>query len=163
MPKIHLTTVIHAPVEIVFDLSRSINLHEKSMAQTNEKAIAGTITGLIQKGETVTWKAKHLLKVRTLQTLITKMIPYTFFTDEMKKGDFKSMLHHHYFKPIANGTVMIDELYFESPYGIIGKIVNSMFLTGYMTKLITQRNNIIKEYAETGKWKTVLPQPETVK
>lgn len=163
MPKIHLTTVIHAPVEIVFDLSRSINLHEKSMAHTNEKAIAGTITGLINKGETVTWQAKHLFKVRILQTLISEMKPYSFFTDEMKKGDFKSMAHHHYFKPIANGTVMIDELFFESPYGVLGKLVNAVFLTKYMARLITQRNTIIKQYAETGKWKTVLPQAETVR
>jgi len=163
MPKIHLTTIIHVPIEIVFNLSRSINLHEKSMAHTGEKAIAGTITGLIQKGETVTWQAKHLFKTRVLQTLITEMKPYTFFTDEMKQGDFKSMVHHHYFKPIDNGTVMIDELYFEAPYGVLGKLVNTLFLTKYMTKLIEQRNLIIKDFAETGKWKTVLPQADAVK
>lgn len=163
MPKIHLTTVIHAPVEVVFDLSRSINLHEKSMSKTNEKAIAGTVTGLIQKGETVTWQAKHLFKVRTLQTFISEMKPYTYFTDEMKQGDFKSMVHHHYFKPVTNGTVMIDELYFESPYGVLGRLVNAAFLTKYMTGLIAQRNEVIKEYAETGKWKNVLPQPAAVR
>jgi len=160
MPKIHLTTVIHAPAEIVFDLSRSINLHEKSMAQTNEKAIAGTVTGLIQKGETVTWQAKHLFKNRILRVEITEMKPWTSFIDEMKQGDFKSMKHHHYFKPIDNGTIMIDEFYFQSPYGFLGRIVNHFFLTRYMTRLLTQRNEIIKQYAETGRWKTVLPQPE---
>lgn len=163
MPKIHLTTIIHAPVEIVFDLSRSINLHEKSMAHTGEKAIAGTISGLIQKGETVTWQAKHLFKTRVLQTLITEMKPYTFFTDEMKQGDFKSMVHHHYFKLINNGTVMIDELHFESPYGVVGRLANAVFLTKYMTKLIERRNQVIKDFAETGRWKTVLPQAATVK
>ena len=38
---IHLTTLITAPIERVFDLSRSINLHKISTAHTGEKAIAG--------------------------------------------------------------------------------------------------------------------------
>lgn len=156
MPKIHLTTLIHAPAERVFNLSRSITLHKKSMEHTGEIAIAGTTSGLIQLGETVTWQAKHFFKTRILQVQITAMRPYEFFTDEMKRGDFKSMVHHHYFKPIDNGTIMIDEFKFEAPYGFIGKLVNYFFLTTYMKQLLEQRNNVIKQYAETHTWKTVL-------
>ena len=45
MPTIHLTTFVAAPAERVFDLCRSIDLHRKSMAHTNEEAIAGTVSG----------------------------------------------------------------------------------------------------------------------
>ncbi len=151
---------MHAPVERVFNLARSITLHEKSMAHTNEKAVGGVTSGLIKQGETVTWQAKHLFKNRLLTVQITAMKPYTFFTDEMKQGDFASMLHHHYFKPIANGTIMIDEFTFTSPYGLLGKAVNKVFLTNYMKRLLTQRNNIIKDYAESHRWKTVLAEQE---
>jgi len=41
MPKIELTTNIIASKEIVFDLSRSVDLHEISTQHTKEKAIAG--------------------------------------------------------------------------------------------------------------------------
>ena len=34
MPLIHLTTFIAAPAERVFDLSRSIDVHKKSLAHT---------------------------------------------------------------------------------------------------------------------------------
>ena len=156
MPKIHLTTLIHAPVERVFDLSRSITLHKKSMEHTGEMAVAGTTTGLIQLGETVTWQAKHLFKTRLLRVQITAMRPYESFTDEMKQGDFKSMVHHHYFKPIDNGTIMIDDFNFESPYGFIGKLVNRFFLTAYMRRLLEQRNIVKKQYAETQTRKTVI-------
>jgi len=85
------------------------------------------------------------------------MQPYTFFTDEMVKGDFKSMRHHHYFKQQKDGsTIMTDDFYFQSPYGLLGKIVNTLFLTGYMRRLLANRNAVIKHYAETGRWKTVL-------
>lgn len=157
MPSIQLTTVIYAPVEVVFNLSRSINLHMESMAQTNEKAISGVTQGLIQQGETVTWSAKHLFKTRILQVAITAMQPYAFFTDEMVKGDFKSMRHHHYFKQQPDGsTLMTDDFYFQSPFGVLGRVVNALFLTGYMRRLLANRNTVIKHYAETGRWKTVL-------
>jgi len=156
MPTIHLTTLIHAPVERVFDLCRSIKLHEKSMAHTGEKAVGGTYNMLIQQGETVIWQAKHLYKTRMLKVMITAMRPYESFTDEMKEGSFKSMKHHHYFKPIDNGTIMIDEFIFESPYGVIGKLANRLVLTKYMRTLLQQRNKIIKDYAESHRWKTVL-------
>jgi ligand-binding SRPBCC domain-containing protein len=156
MPTIHITTFIAAPVERVFDLSRSIDLHKKSMSHTEEKAIAGTISGLIGVNETVTWQAKHLGKKRILQSKITALQKPEMFTDEMQKGDFKKMKHDHHFKPVANGTIMVDLIHFEAPYGIIGKLVNKLFLTKYLNKLIEQRNAVIKEYAESEKWKMIL-------
>jgi ligand-binding SRPBCC domain-containing protein len=156
MPTIHLTTFIAAPAERVFDLSRSIELHKKSMVKNNEQAVAGTTMGLINLNETVTWKAKHLGKIRVLRVKISAMQSPHLFTDEMVAGDFKSMKHEHHFKPINNGTLMIDLLSFESPYGSIGKLVNKVFLTRYLRKLLEHRNLVIKEYAETEKWKFLL-------
>ena len=156
MPKIHLTSFIAAPVERVFDLSRSINLHQISTASTNEKAIDGVMSGLINKNETVTWQAKHLFKLRTFTSKISEMKSPGFFIDEMVKGDFKSFHHEHHFKPTVNGTIMIDLINFETPYGNLGKFVNAVFLKRYLEKFLMKRNEVIKEYAETQKWKTIL-------
>ena len=41
MPTIELLTKIRAPKELVFDLTRSIDLHKISTQQTDEEAIAG--------------------------------------------------------------------------------------------------------------------------
>jgi len=156
MPFIHLTTFILAPVERVFDLSRSINLHKISTASTNEKAIAGVTNGLISKDETVTWEAKHLFKTRQFTSCIVEMTAPDHFTDEMVKGDFKSFRHEHHFKSVQNGTIMIDMVRFESPYGFIGRLLNSFYLKNYITKLLEMRNAVVKDYAETEKWKAIL-------
>jgi ligand-binding SRPBCC domain-containing protein len=156
MSHIHLTTFIKAPIERVFDLSRSITLHKLSTAKTDEKAIAGVTSGLIGKDESVTWQAKHLFKTRQFTSKITEMQTPLLFIDEMIKGDFKNFRHQHHFKKVENGTIMIDLVDFESPYAVLGKIVNSVFLKKYIETFLLKRNNTIKEYAETGKWKVIL-------
>ena len=86
---------------------------------------------------------------------------------KMVDGDFKSMKHEHHFKKIQNGTFMIDLLNYSSPFGGgIGWILDKFYLADYMKKLIEQRNAVIKEYAETDKWKFIFgvinqkPRPE---
>jgi ligand-binding SRPBCC domain-containing protein len=150
---IHLTTVIHASAAIVFNLSRSIDLHKISTAHTSEEAIAGTTSGLVALNETVTWKAKHLFKNRTMTVKITHMEPYQYFEDAMQQGDFKSFRHEHHFKPMENGTIMIDLLEFESPYGFLGTCVDRFFMAKYLEKLLKIRNQTIKQFAENGEWK----------
>jgi ligand-binding SRPBCC domain-containing protein len=156
MPTIHLTTFIAAPAELVFDLSRHIGLHKESMAGYKEEAVAGTRFGLVEKDDTVTWKAKHLFKNRLLRVKITEMKKPEMFIDEQAQGDFKLMKHEHHFKPCENGTLLIDLFYFESPYGLMGQWFNSIYLTKYLQRLLEQRNKTIKEFAESGKWKKLL-------
>jgi ligand-binding SRPBCC domain-containing protein len=156
MAVIHLTTFVAAPAERVFDLSRSIDLHKVSTAHTGEQAVAGIQTGLIKINETVTWQAKHLFKKRLFTAQITAMEPFTFFCDEMTAGDFKKFRHEHYFKPAENGVVMIDMIEFESPWGFIGRLFNKLYLKNYLKAFLLKRNDIIKEYATTDKWKLIL-------
>lgn len=79
-----------------------------------------------------------------------------YFTDEMINGDFKSFRHEHHFKSTGHGTIMIDMIEFESPYGFIGKLVNSFYLKNYIEKFLLIRNAVIKDYAETEKWNAIL-------
>ena len=156
MPIIHLTTFIAAPIERVFDLSRSISLHKIAAIHTDEKAVAGITTGLINENETVTWQAKHLYKTRLFTSKITAMQIPSHFTDEMISGDFKSFRHEHHFKATDNGTILIDMISFESPYGFIGKLFSSLYLKNYLEKFLIHRNTVIKDYAETEKWNAIL-------
>jgi len=156
MPTIHLTTFIAAPAERIFDLCRSIDLHKKSMAHTQETAVGGTTLGLIENNETVTWKAKHLGKMRLLKIRIAAMNKPLSFTDEMVSGDFRSMRHEHHFKTVENGTLLIDLFDFEAPYGNLGKLFSKLYLTKYLRRLLEQRNNVIRDYAESDKWKFIL-------
>lgn len=156
MPTIHLTNFIAAPPEIVFDLSRNISLHKISMEHTGEQVVGGIRSGLINLDETVTWKGKHLFKTRYFTSKITEMKPYEKFTDKMMKGDFVSFEHEHFFKPADNGTILIDIIRYETPYGWLGRLVDKLFMTAYLENLISRRNEVIKQYAIGEKWRAFL-------
>ena len=156
MPRIELRTEIKATKEIVFDLSRSIDLHKISTAHTNETAIAGKTSGLIGLHESVTWRAKHFGIYQKLTSKITAFNRPNFFVDEMVNGTFKSFRHEHHFSELKEGTLMMDIFEYESPFGILGRIANILFLKKYMTHLLEKRNLTIKAFAESEKWKMVL-------
>ena len=156
MPRIELTTVINSIIEICYDLSRSIDLHKISTARTNEKAVEGRTTGLINLNEIVTWQATHFGITQKLTSKITAFERPKLFIDEQTKGIFKSIIHEHKFEEIGNKVIMTDIFEFHSPLGILGQIFNKLVLTNYLKNLLIDRNQIIKEYAETEKWKVVL-------
>ncbi len=148
MIKIYLQTTIAAPIQIVFDLSRSIDLHLESTAGTNEKAIAGKTSGLISLNETVTWRAKHFGIYQNFTSKITQFDPPNSFTDEMVKGAFASFKHEHLFQKNGDTSLMTDEIYFQAPLGLLGKIIANLILKSYLKKFLEERNAHIKYVAE---------------
>ncbi|GAB5556410.1 MAG: hypothetical protein SchgKO_06230 [Schleiferiaceae bacterium] len=151
MPTIILKTEIRAPKHLVFDLSRDVDFHQRSTAHTGEKAIAGVTSGLLNKGDSVTWRAKHLGVWQNLTSQITEMDSPHRFVDEMVQGAFASFTHEHLFESSSSDsevTIMTDTFEYTSPFGILGKLVDVLFLKNYMTRLLQTRNQILKSEAE---------------
>ena len=148
MPIIILKTLINAPIEHCFDLSRNIDLHLQSMKASGENAIAGKKTGLINLHESVTWRARHFGIPFEMTNKISTIEYPTRFVDEMVKGPFKKLHHQHQFKIMGSQTEMTDIFEFQAPFGLLGWLVEKIFLKNYMLKLIEKRNKVIKLQAE---------------
>ncbi len=158
MPLINIRTIVNAPIERVFDLSRSIDAHMASTSGTREVAIEGKTTGLIGLGEEVTWQAKHFGVTQQLKIRLTEFERPLFFTDEMVDGAFASMKHTHLFKEISGLTEMTDEFRFQAPLWALGRIAERVFLTRYMRSFLIERNRILKDFAETDRWREFLDE-----
>ena len=148
MPIIILKTLINAPIEHCFDLSRNIDLHLQSMKASGENAIAGKKTGLINLHESVTWRARHFGIPFEMTNKISTIEYPTRFVDEMVKGPFKKLHHQHQFKIMGSQTEMTDIFEFQAPLGLLGWLAEKIFLKNYMLKLIEKRNKVIKLQAE---------------
>lgn len=158
MITIHLSTPIAAPRERVFDLTRSIDLHSRSLSWTREVPVAGRTSGLIGMGETVTWRAWHLGLRQRLTSRISAYDRPAYFQDVMVRGAFAWMEHDHWFDAAPEGgTVLRDEFRFAAPLGVLGRIAEALVLRRYMTRFLQRRNAVIRRVAESDEWKEFVP------
>ena len=143
MTKFKIKTRINAPLQTVFDIARDIDVHQKSASPTNEIAIAGVTSGLINLNETVTWRGKHFGFYMTHKSKITVMSLYDSFVDEMEEGKFKSFKHQHYFSHRNGVTTMKDKIQYTVPYGIFGKLFDFLFLKRHLIHFVLERNKVL--------------------
>jgi ligand-binding SRPBCC domain-containing protein len=156
MARIHLTTFIAAPSERVFDLSRHLALYKLLFHNRREKFSSGAGSNLLGKGETISVISKHAGKSRMSMIKITDLQRPLSFIEEQVKGDLDSFRHEHHFKRVANGTIIIDLVEFGGPKDIIGRIFGKIYFKKYLEELLRKRNEVIRSYAETEKWRAVL-------
>lgn len=105
-------------------------------------------TGLLNKGDCVTWEAIHFGVKQRLTAQITEMNPPYSFTDVLVTGAFHSFTHTHTFIESNTGTIMTDIFEYEAPFGIIGHVADTLFLEKYMRNFIGSRAKELKKMAE---------------
>ncbi|HWW62670.1 MAG TPA: SRPBCC family protein [Thermoanaerobaculia bacterium] len=148
MQTITVETWIDAPPERCFDAARDLDLHARGLAHTNERAVAGRTSGLIELGEDVTWRARHFGVTQHFTSRITAFDRPRHFQDAMQRGAFRSFVHDHYFRDENGGTRMTDVLAFAAPLGILGRLAETLVLRRYLVRLLEGRAITIKEAVE---------------
>ena len=159
VPRLETTTLINAPLARCFDLARSVEVHLAGNVHCGESAVAtaGVTSGLVSKGQRVTWRARHFGVWQNLTSEITAMDPPAYFQDRMIKGPFRAMEHDHYFRELPGGeTEMKDVFRVTAPIPLLGRLVELAFLESYMRKLLDERNDAIKSIAESADWLSYL-------
>jgi ligand-binding SRPBCC domain-containing protein len=149
---IELETLIAAPPDRCFDLSRSVELHLDSTAATGERVVAGVASGLLGPGDTVTWEARHLGRRRRLAVQITAYDRPHHFRDEQSAGPFRRLVHDHWFEPVTAGTRMRDRLGFATTLSLVDRLV----VAPHLRRLLAERNVAIKAAAEGEGWRRYL-------
>jgi len=156
MATIELKTKINAPIERCFLLSLSVDLHQLSTEETNERAISGVTTGLMKLNDVVTWRAKHFGIYQNLTTKISAYDAPKYFVSEMVNGAFSQMHHQHLFEQTGNETIMTDIFVFKAPFGVLGELFSKFILKNYMKGFLIKRNDTIKQVAESNEWQKLL-------
>ncbi len=143
-----LVTDLATAPERAFALSLDVGAHERSMAASGERAVAGTTTGTIGLGETVTWRARHFGIVWRMTSRITALEAPGRFVDEQVRGPFARFRHEHRFTASAGGTRMVDEVTLTAPFGPLGRLAERLVLGRYLRRLIADRNASLRSELE---------------
>jgi ligand-binding SRPBCC domain-containing protein len=110
------------------------------MSRSGERVVGGVRSGVMELGDTVTWRARHFGLPFTMTSRITDLVAPSRFVDEQVSGPFAHWWHEHVFEQLEETTLMTDTVEFTSPAGPIGRVIDAVILTSYMTRLLTQRN-----------------------
>jgi ligand-binding SRPBCC domain-containing protein len=157
MPVIELETFVRAPAERCFDLSRSVDVHLHTSAATGEQAVGPITGGLLELGQEVTWRGRHLGFRQHLTSRITASDRPTHFRDSMVRGTFARFDHDHWFEPQGGGTCMRERFDYAAPLGVLGRVAERVFLTRYMRRFLADRMEVVRRIAESDEWPRFLP------
>jgi ligand-binding SRPBCC domain-containing protein len=106
----------------------------------------------------VSFRLNFLGRQRELVTRIDTLEFPRMFVSNLVRGSFKSFRHEHHFKPIDNGTLLIEVLEYEPAFGAAGRLADGMLIRSFLKKYLEAKNRMIKQYAEGEKWRVVLPE-----
>jgi ligand-binding SRPBCC domain-containing protein len=151
--------VIQAPIDRCFDLARSVEVHLAGNVHWGEAAVAagGVSSGLLNLGDRVTWRAKHFGVWQQLTSEIRELERPVYFQDSMTAGPFGFFQHDHWFRVLpAAQTEMTDVLCFAAPFGLLGRLAEAAVLRRYMRGLLRERNAVLREIAESSRWREYL-------
>jgi ligand-binding SRPBCC domain-containing protein len=115
--------IVNWPVDRVWEFYTGIKHLEIITPKVTDLKIIDFTSQNIVQGQEIWCSGKIIAKRRTVwHSKITFLKPYEY-VDEMLAGPFKKWRHSHKFQNIdGKQTELLDEIEFELPYGILGKL-----------------------------------------
>ena len=106
----------------------------KNLAVGTRVIIAVKIFGLISQK----WTAEH-----------TAYDPPRMFEDTQISGPFKSWRHRHIIKPYPDGAILRDEIEFEPPFWIFGRLAAPFAVVPKLEKMFEYRHQVTRKWCES--------------
>ena len=100
----------------------------------------------MREGQLIDYTIKLFKKEIRWKTLITEYNKPKKFIDQQLKGPYSMWHHTHTFNDHGTYVEMIDEISYSVPFGIIGQIVNSIFIKRDLLDIFEYRKKVIDKY-----------------
>ena len=99
-------------------------------------------------GQIIQYTVKPLLGIKIKWvTEITQIRDKEFFIDEQRFGPYTFWHHKHFIKEIEGGVIMEDVIHYKPPFGIIGVLLNFLFINSKLNTIFKHRElELIKTF-----------------
>lgn len=77
-------------------------------------------------------------------TEITQVVDKKMFIDEQRFGPYAFWHHQHIFEVVDGGVMMTDILHYRVPLGIVGKLVNALFISNKVKGIFDYRFSLLE-------------------
>ena len=103
----------------------------------------------MKEGQLIDYSIKLLGKKIRWRTMITEYIPKVKFVDQQLKGPYSMWHHTHEFRDLDGKVEMTDEIYYVMPFGLLGRLVNFLFVSRDLNNIFKHRVEIINKIFDT--------------
>ena len=133
--------LLNANIEDVWEfVSSPLNLKKITPDYMNFTITSNDLEKEMYPGMIICYKVSPLLGIPTnWGTEITHVKKYKLFVDEQRVGPYKIWHHEHLFRVEGEGVLMIDIVSYKLPFGIIGKLLNTLFIKNKIQDIFNYR------------------------
>lgn len=105
------------------------NLEEITPTDMTFELTSGNGDENIHAGQILTYKVAPIGGIKLFwMTEITHVVHHSYFVDEQRRGPYTLWHHKHTFVEIPGGVEMSDVVWYELPFGFIGRIAHALFV-----------------------------------
>jgi ligand-binding SRPBCC domain-containing protein len=99
-------------------------------------------------GQIIRYTVKPILGIKiNWVTEITHVRGKEYFVDEQRFGPYTFWHHKHFIKEIEGGVVMEDVIHYKPPFGLIGVLLNFLFINSKLNSIFKHRElELIKTF-----------------
>ena len=148
MERITRTVLIHAPIERVF------HFHDdtRNLLKITPPNIHVTIESMGSPGrgyEVILKVRQFLLFVMRWHVRITEYQPPILMVDEQISGPFRSWKQTRNLREVDGGTELTDVVEYEVPFGILGRLANTIAIRSQIENMFSYRQAATKKLLES--------------
>lgn len=139
--------VIKAPISRVWEFfSNPENLNKLTPPDMCFNILTG-LSGDMYTGQLIRYKIRIAPLIWSgWITEIKHVEQESYFVDEQRFGPYKFWYHEHRFIPERNTVRMIDTVHYSVGFGVIGRIVNYVWIRGKLEQVFSFRRRAIDRF-----------------
>jgi ligand-binding SRPBCC domain-containing protein len=84
----------------------------------------------------------------TFESLHTAYDPPHSFEDQQVRGPFRSWRHRHIVESHRDGAILLDDIEYTPPFGLLGRIVDGIVIKPRLRKVFAFRHRVTRECCE---------------
>ena len=144
----HYQIYIDRPPEAVFAFHADLSNHPRtSPPQMREQVLKG-LEEPLGEGARVVFRARHAGRWQRLEAEIVQWDPPVSFVSRQVRGPFRAWTHRHAFRPFQSGTLLTDQIEYQLPYGILGRLADQLWVGPHLDRFFAYRQSAAKIFLE---------------
>ena len=149
--RLYRSQTVAAPLDEVWEyFSKPENLNELTPPDMDFE-IVHYATEEMAAGQLIEYRVKFMPIFRSRWLTEIAHVEYqAYFVDEQRVGPYRFWYHEHHFTSVEAGTMITDHVTYALPFGIIGRMVHSLWVRRRLEGIFHYRAEKITQLFGTG-------------